>query len=327
METENILAAAKRIIDIESNTLISVSKNLDSSFAKAVDVLCRCKGKIVITGMGKSGIIGKKICGTLASIGSPSIFLHPGEAVHGDLGMVSEKDVVLVLSNSGGTEEILRILPSLRKIGATIISITSSKDSALSIQSDIVIATGEIEEADDFKLIPSSSTTCQLVLGDALALTMLTLGGLQKEEFAFYHPAGNLGKRLMLKVKDVMQTGTNVPIITENMSMQGVIEEINRKNLGFALIVDDNGSLTGIVTDGDLRRALAKHPDIREISLCECITGNPRTIEEDKLAVQAMGLMEKYEITCLVILDDKDKPKGVVHLHDLLGKKEFGIEI
>lgn len=326
MEKMEILNIAKRIIEIECENIEKLKKSLNEDFINAIELILNMKGKVVITGMGKSGIIGRKISATMASIGIPSTFLHPGEAIHGDLGMVSKDDVLMVISNSGETEEIIRIIPIIKKIGAKIITITSSKNSTLGLYSDITIETGEIQEADTFGIIPSSSTTCSLVLGDAIALTLMRLKGVQKEDFAFYHPGGNLGKRLMLKVKDFMQTGDKIPKVNINSSLREAIEEINNKNLGFTLVIDDDGKLKGIITDGDIRRYLLKVPDITKGKLEECMTKNPITIEEDRLAVQAIALMEKLEITCLVIVDEENRPKGIVHLHDLLGKKEFGIE-
>ncbi|MGC8977157.1 MAG: KpsF/GutQ family sugar-phosphate isomerase [Candidatus Ratteibacteria bacterium] len=323
---EKIIELAKKVIDIESKNIEKIKNNLNEDFVKAILFIYDMKGKLVITGMGKSGIIGRKISATLSSIGVPSIFLHPGEAVHGDLGVLSNQDILLIISNSGETEEIIRIIPIVKKIGARIISITSSKNSTIGLYSDLIIETGQIEEADPFGIIPSSSTTCALVIGDAIALTIMALKGIQRQDFAFYHPGGNLGKRLMLKVKDFMQTGDKIPKINIGKSLEDAIREINDKNLGFTLVVDENDKLVGIITDGDLRRYLLKNSDIKKGKIEDCMTKNPKTIEEDRLAVQAIALMEKLEITCLVIIDENKRPKGIVHLHDLLGKKDFGIE-
>jgi arabinose-5-phosphate isomerase len=326
MDKEKILNIAKKIIDIECKNIEKMKNVLNDDFVKAIELILDMKGKVVITGMGKSGIIGRKISATISSIGIPSTFLHPGEAVHGDLGMVTNKDILIVLSNSGETEEIIRIIPIIKKIGTKIITITSSKNSTLGLYSDVTIETGKIEEADSFGIIPTSSTTCTLVLGDAIALTLMSIKGVQKEDFAFYHPGGSLGKRLMLKVKQFMQTGEKIPKININSTLIDAIKEINDKNIGFTLVVDDEGKLKGIITDGDLRRYLLKKPDITKGSIEECMTKNPKTIEEDRLAVQAIAMMEKLEITCLIIVDENNRPKGIVHLHDLLGKKDFGIE-
>ncbi|HOV21972.1 MAG TPA: KpsF/GutQ family sugar-phosphate isomerase [bacterium] len=326
MSKKEIIEFGKRIIEIECQNLERVKENLGDSFAEAVETLKSLEGKVVITGMGKSGIIGRKIVGTFASIGISSIFLHPGDAVHGDLGVVSKNDVVLLISNSGETDELIRIVPSIKKIGAKIISITATTKSTLGQYSDIVIETGEITEADNFGIIPSSSTTTALVIGDALSLTIMNIKNIKKQDFAFFHPAGNLGKRLMLRVKDIMQTGENIPIVDENRTLIDGIKEINRKNLGFTLAINKNNCLTGIITDGDIRRLLAKDIDITKLKIKEVMIKNPKTIDEDILAVKAMEIMEKYEITALPIVDENKKIKGVVHLHDLLGKKEFGIE-
>ena len=327
MDNNQIIKQAKNIVDIEIKNLEKLKNYLDRNFISAVKMIYGCKGKIVITGMGKSGTIGKKISTTFASTGTPSIFLHPGEAIHGDLGVVCSNDVVIAVSNSGETPELLRILPSLRKIGAKIISLTSGEKSSLSLQSDVVLNTGPVEEADPFGIIPSSSATVALVFGDVLAFTLLTLKGFQKEDYAFYHPGGNLGKRLLLRVKDVMQTGLKIPKVYENDSLAEAIKEINKKNMGFTLVEDKKGKLLGIITDGDIRRLLTKTSDISDKKAFECMVANPKEIEEDKLAVQAMAIMEKYEITCLVIKEKNGKVKGFVHLHDLLGKKEFSPEL
>ncbi len=254
MNRKDYIKYAQKVIDTECRNLKNMRDNLDEGFPKAVDCICKCTGKVIVTGMGKSGIICRKIAATLASLGTPSIFLHPGDAVHGDIGMVSRHDVVIVVSNSGETEEILRIIPTIKKIGATIISFTCSKTSSLGTFSDIVIDTGEIEEADTFGIIPSSSTTCALVLGDAIALSIMAVKGICERDFAVFHPAGNLGRRLMLKVKDVMHTGKKIPIVSEDATVCRAIGEINRKNLGFTLVLNSKGKLTGILTDGDIRR-------------------------------------------------------------------------
>ncbi len=324
---KKILNLARRVIDTEVSSIINARKFLGNNFVEAIRILMLCTGKVIVTGVGKSGIIGRKISATLASTGTPSTFLHPADAVHGDLGMVCKNDVVIAISNSGETEEIIRILPSLKKIGVPVISITSDSESSLGLQSTVVISTGSINEADPFSLVPTSSTTTALVLGDAIAITLLSVKGFQKEDYAFYHPGGNLGRRLMLRVRDVMQTGNNVPIVSLNSSMKEVVKEINEKNLGFNLVVDSEKRVSGIITDGDLRRLLAKNAEIFKLKAFQCMTKNPVGIEEDKLAVQALALMEEKEITCLVITDNKKRLKGIVHLHDVLGKRQFSQEL
>ncbi len=324
MKTEKILLLGRRVIDIELRSLKQIRERLDKSFVSAVNVMLNCRGKIVVTGMGKSGIIGRKIAGTMASIGRAAIFLHPGEAIHGDLGLVSKGDVILAISNSGESDELLRIIPSFKKIGAYIIAVTSSANSTLGQVSDLVIATGQIQEADVLGLVPSSSTTCALVIGDALALTLLAVSDFDRQDYAFYHPGGNLGKRLMLRVKDVMQTGKQVPLIKENAPLLAAIEAINNKNLGFTLVVNEKGQLSGIITDGDVRRLVLRYKEkLQNLKAGEVMTRNPKTIEANKLAAHALSLMEKLEITCLVIVDKNNRPAGIVHLHDLLGKQEF----
>ncbi|MCM8824566.1 MAG: KpsF/GutQ family sugar-phosphate isomerase [Candidatus Omnitrophica bacterium] len=326
-DEKRILQQAKKVIDIEVGNILSAKRQLGAQFVKAVRIINSCKGKVIVTGIGKSGIIGRKISATFASTGTPSTFLHPGDAIHGDLGMVSSDDVVVAISNSGETNEILRIIPALKKMGVPIISITSDTGSSLGMQSNVVLSTGPIREADPFSLIPSSSTTTALVLGDALAIVLLTLKGFQRQDYAFYHPGGNLGRRLMLRVKDVMQTGNKVPVVSYDSPMEKVISEINEKNLGFTLIVDGKDRVKGIITDGDLRRLLAKKKNIFDMMAFECMTPDPISIEEEKLAVQALAVMEEKEITCLVIRDKNNRVKGIVHLHDVLGKRNFSQEL
>lgn len=326
MKKEGLLNYAKDVIDTECRNLRNMRDHLGKEFAEALDIIYHCKGKVILTGMGKSGIICRKIAGTFSSLGIPSVFLHPGDAVHGDLGTISKNDTVLVISNSGETEEILRILPSIKKIGAAIVSLTCSKDSSLGRYCDVAIETGEIEEADVFGMIPSSSTTCALVLGDAMALSLMRKKGLKKQDFAFFHPAGNLGKRLMLKVKDVMHTGKDVPAVSADAKITEIVKEITKKNLGFTLVNDEKGRVAGIITDGDIRRILHKKGDISKLKAPEYMTKQPKAINGERLAVEALSIMEKSEITSLVILNKHKKAVGVVHLHDLLGKKEFKFE-
>jgi len=327
MDRKNYLSYARRIIDIECKNLKRVSNKLGDGFLEAVDAVCSCRGKVIITGMGKSGIICRKIAATFASLGIPSVFLHPADAVHGDLGTVTRNDIVIVISNSGETEEILRILPAVKKIGARIISFTCSGNSSLGMYSNVVIETGEIEEADIFGIIPSSSTTCALVLGDAMALLVMQIKGMCKKDFAFFHPAGNLGKRLMLRVKDVMHTGKEIPSVSVDAKISDIVKEITRINLGFTLVQDKKGRVKGIITDGDVRRMLCYRGNaIVELTAGECMTKNPKTVQGERLAVEALSLMEKLEITCLVIMRKDGRPEGIVHLHDLLGKQEFKIE-
>lgn len=327
MNRKESLNFARKVIDTECRNLKQVSDKLGDGFLNAVDAICSCRGKVIITGMGKSGIICRKIAATFASLGIPSVFLHPGDAVHGDLGTVTKNDAVIVVSNSGETEEILRILPAVKKIGAKIISFTCSGNSSLGMYSNYVIETGEIEEADVFGIIPSSSTTCALVLGDAMALLIMQIKGICKRDFAFFHPAGNLGRRLMLRVKDVMHTGSKIPAVATGARIMDILKEITRINLGFTLVTDGKGRLEGIITDGDIRRILCKKGGLAGgMTASECMTRNPKIIDGECLAVEALSVMEKSEITCLVIMDGGKKPEGIVHLHDLLGKKEFKIE-
>ncbi|MCM8769952.1 MAG: KpsF/GutQ family sugar-phosphate isomerase, partial [Candidatus Omnitrophica bacterium] len=278
MKRQKILKLGQKIIDTEIRALKQVRRRLGKEFIQTIRLIQGCRGKIVVTGMGKSGIIGRKIAGTMSSTGTTAVFLHPGEAIHGDLGLVTKGDIILAISNSGESDEILRILPAVKKIGARIVALTSSSESTLARASDVVISTGPVQEADDFGLVPSSSTTCALVLGDALALTLLALSSFDQRDYALYHPGGNLGKRLMLKVRDVMQTGKQIPVTEETVCFPEALKVINEKNLGFTLVVNNKQQLVGIITDGDVRRLLLRHGEnLSCLQVKDIMTKNPKT--------------------------------------------------
>ena len=292
----------------------------------AVDSILSCKGRIIVTGVGKSGIIGKKISATLSSTGTPSLFLDPLEAIHGDLGMVLGDDIILAVSNSGETDEINKLIPFLKKNGNKIIAFTNSKKSTLSKKSDIVINIHVEKEACSLGLAPTASTTAALAMGDALAVALLDRRGFKKKDFVRLHPGGTLGKRLMLKVGDIMKTGDNIPLVHEKVTMMDAIEEITEKNHGFTCVIDAKGKLIGIITDGDLRRAIQKNVNFKSTKAKEIMTTNPKTIGKNKLVAEAVEKMEKNSITSLVIVDPKVRPIGIVHLHDLLGGSAFKIK-
>jgi arabinose-5-phosphate isomerase len=317
LNEKEILNIAKRTIDIELETLFDLKESLDYSFIKAIEILYNCKGKVIFTGIGKSGHIARKISSTFSSTGTPSIFLHPAEAIHGDLGIIDKEDVLVIISNSGETEEIINIIPYLKFLNVPIICITGNINSTLAQKSDVVIDIKIKREACPFNLAPTSSTTAILVLGDALAITLMELKGFTKEQFAKLHPGGLIGKRLK-KVMDIMHSGEKVPIVYEDMTMKEAIIEITSKGFGATAVLDRNQNLIGIITDGDLRRYIEKGNDLNNGSVKSAMTRNPKTIKYDETVADALNLMEKYKITVLLVLDENNKLIGILHLHDIL---------
>ena len=313
-----ILNTAKNVLRIEANSIKKLITRLDESFVDAVDILYSCKGRVIVTGMGKSGWIGNKIAATFASTGTPSFFLHPAEGSHGDLGMVVKDDVVLAISNSGETKEINEILPIIKRLGVKLISITGNLHSLLAKESDVILDGRIDKEACPLGLAPTASTTVALALGDALAISLLKKRGFKKEDFALFHPGGQLGKKLLLKVENLMHKDNEMPLVSEDASMKKTIIEITSKKMGVTIVVDQKNNLLGIITDGDLRRAIEKYSDIMERKALEIMTQNPKTIKASSLAVEALRIMEKYSITSLVVQDKKRKPEGIIHLHDIL---------
>jgi len=317
LNEKEILNIAKRTIDIELETLFDLKESLDNSFIKAIGILYNCKGKVIFTGIGKSGHIARKISSTFSSTGTPSIFLHPAEAIHGDLGIIDKEDVLVIISNSGETEEIINIIPYLRFLNVPIICITGNINSTIAQKSDVVIDIKIKREACPFNLAPTSSTTAILVLGDALAITLMELKGFTKEQFAKLHPGGLIGKRLK-KVIDIMHSGDRIPIVYEDMTMKEAIIEITSKGFGATAVLDRNQNLIGIITDGDLRRYIEKGNDLNNGSVKNAMTKNPKTIKYNETVAEALNLMEKYKITVLLVLDDNNKLIGILHLHDIL---------
>jgi len=317
MDVQKTLKRARDVLEIEARGILALTDQLDESFARAIELLYRCKGKVVVTGLGKSGLICRKIAATLSSTGTPSLFLHAGDANHGDMGMVNKGDVVIALSNSGETEDMLKFLPLVKRLGVKLIAISGNADSNLARAADVALNAAVKEEACPLGLSPTASTTAALALGDALAVVLLEMKGFKEEDFAMRHPGGTLGRKLLLRVEELMHHGAELPLVSEATPMKETILEITSKRLGVTGVVNEQGLLVGIVTDGDLRRGLEKKGDIFRYQAKDLMTANPKTIRGDALAASAMGIMEEHSITSLFVLDGK-KPAGVIHLHDLL---------
>ena len=323
MDKEFILSRAKEVLKLEKEGLEEVLKNLDYSFADAVELILQARGRVVVSGVGKSGIIGKKISATLSSTGTPSFFLHPVEALHGDLGMVTSDDILLAISYSGNTLEVCELASILKKRGIKIIAFTGNLESRLAGLSDVIVNCKIPREACPFNLAPTTSTTATLALGDALAMCLFEIKGLGSEDFRRNHPGGSLGERLKVKVKEIMLTGEKIPVVKEGTLLKDAIYEIDKKRLGCVLVVNEFGGLTGIITDGDLRRTFLKYGDIKNLKVEDVMTKNPKVIEENRLASEALELMEKHLITVLPVIDFDRKLVGILHLHDILGKGTF----
>ncbi|OGK96047.1 MAG: D-arabinose 5-phosphate isomerase [Candidatus Rokubacteria bacterium RIFCSPLOWO2_02_FULL_68_19] len=318
---DNRLKLAERVLRLEAEAILGLLPRLDTRFLKAVDLLRDCRGRVIVTGMGKSGLVGRKLAATLASTGTPAYFLHPAEGVHGDVGMVARDDVVLAISNSGETDELLAILPQLKRLGVRLILLTGTPGSTLAKQSDVVLDVSVAEEACPMNLAPTSSTTATLALGDALAMVLLDLKGLRPEDYAALHPRGALGWRALFRVADLMHTGEAVPRVGEDAPMAEVIREMTEKRLGVTTVVDPAGRLVGIVTDGDLRRVHLRDVPILSLKARECMTRSPKVIGQDELAAKALQVLESFAITSLVIVDEARRPLGIIHMHDILRAK------
>jgi arabinose-5-phosphate isomerase len=319
IETEkDIIEIGKRVIRIEANAVAELEDRIDENFAEVVDLILGSTGRVVITGVGKSGIIARKIVATMNSTGTPALYLHPADAVHGDLGVVRKEDVVICISKSGDTVEVLRLIPIFKRIGVPVISMVGNLNSQLARLSDYVLNVSVKEEACPYNLAPTASTTATLAMGDALAIALLEKRNFTVENFALFHPGGNLGKRLLLKVEELMVSGKDVPIVRTSTPMKETIIEMTSKRLGATCVVDDNGKLVGIITDGDLRRLLQRTENVFGLTAGEVMTRNPKTIKKDALAVVALQEMEHYNITQLVVIDDERFPIGMIHIHDLV---------
>ena len=318
-----VLKQAKEVLQIEAEGILGIVDRLDNKFVKAVDLVYGCKGRVIMTGIGKSGIVARKIVATLNSTGTPSLFLHPVEAMHGDLGMVSAGDVVIALSSSGETDELNMLIPSIKRIGCPLIAFTGQIDSILGRQSDITIDVGVEREACPLGLAPTASTTALLAVGDALAVTLIRKRRFKSSDFKKFHPGGSLGQYLSLKVQQIMLTGKKVPVVSKGQTMRQAIQEINRVQLGAVLVVERENILAGIVTDGDIRRCLMTQERIYDRPVEEVMTREPKTLGPDSLALQALSIMEKHQITVLPIVNPVQKVRGILHLHDILGKGAF----
>jgi arabinose-5-phosphate isomerase len=315
-----ILAEAKRVIRVEAEALLTLAESLNSEFARGVELILSSSGRVVVTGMGKSGIICQKIASTLASTGTPAFFLHPAEGIHGDLGMIMRGDVVIAVSYSGETEEVIRILPVIKRLGAKLIAMSGNRSSTLARTADVFLEVAVKEEACPLGLAPTASTTATLAMGDALAVALLVERGFKAEDFALFHPGGSLGKKLLLRVEDLMHTGDAVPLVSKQTLMREALFVITSRGLGIAGVVDSRGALSGVITDGDLRRALEKGIDILNTTAGELMTRNPKRISSSELAAKAMQRMEEHSITSLFVFagNDAEIPIGIIHLHDLL---------
>lgn len=311
-------ATARRVLAIEARAVSDLIGRIDESFTRACELLLACKGRLIVTGMGKSGHIGNKLAATLASTGTPSFFVHPAEASHGDLGMIASDDVVLALSNSGETAELLTIMPVIKRKGAVLISMTGRPDSTLARQSDVHLHVAVSEEACPLNLAPTSSTTAALALGDALAVALLEARGFTAEDFALSHPGGSLGRRLLLKVEDVMHSGARLPVVPDQAPLREALLEMTRKGLGMTAVVDAEGRLAGVFTDGDLRRMLDRALDIHSAAVRDVMTVSPVVIQPGHLAAEAVQIMEKKKINGLIVVDGERRPVGALNMHDLL---------
>lgn len=316
--SQKIKQQAKDVLDIESEAILNLKESINGQFVEIVKEILNCPGRVIMTGMGKSGLIAKKLAATLASTGTPSFFLHPAEAIHGDLGMVTKDDIVIALSNSGETNEVLNIVPVIKRIGAKIIAMTGGLDSTLAKNSDYLLNTGVKEEACPLDLAPTASTTATLALGDALAIALLEARDFKPEDFALYHPGGSLGKKLLLKVDDVLHVREQNPVVNLETNLKETLFTMTSTGMGAANIVGDDGKLAGIITDGDIRRHLEKSPDLLNKLAGEIMTVNPKTILKDKLAAEALKIMQDYEIEDLPVVNENKEPLGLINFQDLL---------
>ena len=318
---DQALQLARETLDIEAQALIGLKSRLDHRFSQAVQMMLNVKGRVVVTGMGKSGHIGSKIAATLASTGTPAMFVHPGEASHGDLGMIKAVDIVLAISNSGESDELVSILPVLKRQGVPLIAMTGGMNSALAKHADVVLDSSVDKEACPLNLAPTASTTTQLALGDALAVALLDARGFKAEDFARSHPGGSLGRRLLTHVEDVMRKGDQVPHVLADASFTELMREMSQKGLGASAIVDEHHNILGVFTDGDLRRLIEKGVDLRALHAKEVMHANPRTVLHDALAVEAAELMEQFQITSVLVVNDSGALCGALNSNDLMRAK------
>ncbi len=318
-DRDALVHSARTVIAIEAAAICSLEPRIDGAFSEACRRILACTGRVVVSGMGKSGHVARKIAATLASTGTPAFFVHPGEASHGDLGMIQPQDIVLAISNSGETEELLFILPLIKRQGIKLIAMTGKADSSLARQADVHVDASVPAEACPLGLAPTASTTAALVMGDALAIALLEARGFTSDDFARSHPAGSLGRRLLLHISDIMHTGDGIPVVPIDAGMSQALVEVTRKRLGITAVIDDQQRLVGVFTDGDLRRALDDSAiDLRASAVSAVMTRHPKTITPDKLAIEAAQLMEKHQIHALLVVDADRHVVGALNIHDLL---------
>jgi len=315
---QELIASGRRTIRLEQEAVAALEERIGDDFVRACQLILSCKGRVVVTGMGKSGHIGRKIAATLASTGTPAFFVHPGEASHGDLGMITRGDLVMAISNSGNSPEILTLLPILKRLGIPMITMTGKPHSPLAEAAEVSLDIHVASEACPLDLAPTSSTTATLVMGDALAVALLEARGFTAEDFALSHPGGILGRRLLLRVNDLIHAGDQMPKVQAQTSLLDALSEITAKGLGMTTVVGEDGTLLGVFTDGDLRRAVDKGHDIRQVTIENIMTRKPTTVHQDALAAEALTIMENRKITALVVIDEHNHPVGVIHMHDLL---------
>jgi arabinose-5-phosphate isomerase len=318
---DETLALAREVLEIEAKAVADLIDRLDQSFTRAVEIIMACRGRVVVSGIGKSGHVARKIASTLASTGTPAFFVHPAEASHGDLGMISRDDVFLALSNSGETDEVLAIVPLLKRQGAKLIAMTGQPASALGREADVHLYAGAAKEACPLNLAPTASTTAALALGDALAVALMQARGFTRDEFAASHPGGSLGRKLLTHVRDVMRSGKEMPRIGDGATLMDGVLEMSRGRMGMTAVLDSGGRLVGVFTDGDLRRALEKGTDVRTARISKVMTREPRTIGPDKLAVEAVEIMERFKVNQLLVVDGGHKLLGALNMHDLFRAK------
>ena len=318
MTLSKINELAKEVLEIEANSILRLKSNIGDAFDKAIDILYNCKGRVIVTGMGKSGIIGKKIAATMSSTGTPAYFLHPAESTHGDSGVITREDVIIAISNSGETQELMNLLPLIKRFGCPMIGMTGNLNSTLAKTSEVVLDISVEREACPLGKAPTASTTATLAMGDTLAVCLMEKKGFTKEDFLMFHPSGKLGKGLTYKVRDLMISGEKMPIVSDEESFTDVINTVSEYKLGMAMIVSSDGTLSGVLTDGDIRRTVIKYPSLSSLKIKDVMTSNPKRITEDAYAASALNLMEKFSITALAVVDENNIPVGVIHVHDLL---------
>lgn len=321
LQAQRALELARKTFDIEARELLAVGARQGASFVQAVSAILACQGRTVVMGMGKSGHVGRKIAATLASTGTPSFFVHPAEASHGDLGMVTQGDVVLAISNSGESDELAAIVPALRRLSVTLVAMTGQMDSSLARHADIVLSSAVDQEACPLNLAPTASTTAQMALGDALAVALLDARGFVEADFARSHPGGSLGRKLLMHVSDLMRTGDAVPTVGPEAPFTAMLQEMSRKGLGFAAVVEDDLRMLGIFTDGDLRRLIERGADLRALKAKDVMNPAPRRVLADALAVDAAGVMEQHRITSVVVVDADERIVGALNSNDLMRAK------